>query len=102
MKLSHYRSQLEKVIAHRNGYLVLALASLAHSFLLAILNIVLIGRERIILTPPTIEKSFWVSAHHVSAEYLSEMTTFFAYLRLNATPDTIDNHRGWLSINRGS
>lgn len=93
MKFSIQRSQLEKIFAQRNGYMVLALGSLLICILQALTMFFLIGREKVILIPPSIEKSFWVSAQHVSPEYLSEMTTFFANLRLNITAESANQQR---------
>lgn len=93
MNISTYRSHLEKVISQRNGYLILAAASVMVCFLEAVIIFCLIGRERIVLVPPSIEKSFWVSSKSVSPEYLSEMTMFFANLRLNMTPEIAANQR---------
>jgi len=96
MRFSIARSQLEKIFAQRNGYMMLALGSLLICLLQMIMMFFLIGREKIILVPPTVEKSFWVSASHVSPEYLSEMTIFFANLRLNITPESAGIQRDTL------
>lgn len=88
MRFSIERSQLEKLFAQRNGYMMLALGSMLLCLMQVLVMFFLIGREKIILVPPNIEKSFWVTASHVSPEYLSEMTTFFANLRLNITPES--------------
>jgi len=88
MRFSIARSQIEKIFAQRNGYMMLALGSLLLCLLQAISMFFLIGREKVIIVPPHVEKSFWVTAAHVSPEYLSEMTTFFANLRLNMTTES--------------
>jgi conjugal transfer pilus assembly protein TraE len=87
------KSRLSVLVRQRNGYLVLASGLLLLSFILSLLCFYLSGRERIILVPPTITHSFWVTHTDVSPEYLSEMTTFFAYLRLNVTPENADSQR---------
>lgn len=89
MRLSFYRTQLEKVIAQRNGYLILGIMSLMVCFNLAILVYMLIDREKIVVTPAVLDQKFWITSNQVSPEYLLEMTSFFAYLRLNVTPDNI-------------
>jgi conjugal transfer pilus assembly protein TraE len=93
MRFSIARSQLEKIFAQRNGYMMLALGSMFICLMQIIIIFFLIGREKIILVPPNIEKSFWVSAQHISPEYLSEMTTFFANLRLNITSESASIQR---------
>lgn len=47
-----------------------------------------IGSEKIIISPPNIEKSFWVSADGVSKSYLEQMAYFFSGLVLTVTPST--------------
>lgn len=96
MRFSIERSQLEKIFAQRNGYMMLAMGSLLLCLLQVVVIFCLIGREKVILVPPSIEKSFWVSAQHVSPEYLSEMTTFFANLRLNMTAESAMTQRDTL------
>ena len=88
MRFAIERSKIEKLFAQRNGYMLLALGSMLLCMLQMIAMFFLTDREKIILIPPDIEKSFWVSAQHVSPEYLSEMTMFFANLRLNITPES--------------
>ena len=85
MDYAHYRSEIAQLIARRNGYVLLALASLALCIALVGLVFCLLGREKIVLVPSTVEKSFWVARNASSPEYLSEMSTFFAVLRLNTT-----------------
>ena len=93
MNLATYRSHIEKIVSQRNGYLVLASGALLVCLLQAVIILLLYGREKIIIVPPSIEKSFWVSANNVSPEYLSEMTLFFANLRLNLTTENADIQR---------
>lgn len=88
MKLSLARSEIEKMFAQRNGYLTLAAGAIFLCLLQSVIIFILIGKEKIVVVPPVIEKRFWVSAQGASAEYLSEMTTFFMNLRLNLTPES--------------
>ncbi len=87
MKTAIQLSHLQKLIAQRNGYLVLAAGLLLLCVLLSAMVLHLIGRERIIITPPVVHQSFWVDHNDVSPDYLSEMTSFFAQLRLTKNPD---------------
>jgi len=50
----------------------------------------MVGRERIVLTPPAIEKSFWVAKDKVSSSYLEQMGGFMAYLTLDVSPSSIE------------
>lgn len=93
MRSTLQKTRLLQLIEQRNGYLVLACGLMVLCVLLATLIFYLSNRERIVITPPVIDRSFWVTNSQVSPEYLSEMTVFFAYLRLNVTPDTVDSQR---------
>ena len=50
----------------------------------------LVGRDRVIVTPPSIDKTFWVSKDRVSSSYLEQMGSFIAYLTLDVSPQSID------------
>ncbi len=50
----------------------------------------MIGRDRVIVTPPSIDKTFWVSKDRVSSSYLEQMGSFIAYLTLDVSPQSID------------
>ena len=93
MKIQIQKSLLQYVIKRRNGYLAIACCSLLLNILLGIGMISMIGHEKIILVPPKIAQSFWISNTNVSAEYLLEMSHFFTTLRFNVTPITAENQR---------
>lgn len=67
---------------------ILALATCLVLSLLVNLNVV--GTERIVLVPPNISKTFWVSKDKVSKDGLEEMAAFVAWLQLNVSPKTVD------------
>ena len=48
-------------------------------------------REKTIVAPPVLEKSFWVHGDEVSPEYLEQMALFFAGLALTYHPDNVDD-----------
>lgn len=50
----------------------------------------LAGSERVVLVPPTIERTFWVENGVVDTEYLHQMAGFVAWLTLDVTPASID------------
>jgi conjugal transfer pilus assembly protein TraE len=80
-----------KDMRQRNRALALALGGLIGGLLVALLIIVnVIGSERTIVVPPTIDKTFWVTKDRVSKEYLEQMATFVAWLILDVTPATVD------------
>lgn len=80
-----------KELRQRNRALALTLAGVITGLLIALLIIVkLIGMERTIVVPPTINKTFWVTQDRVSKEYLEQMASFVAWLILDVTPATVD------------
>lgn len=56
--------------------------------LLAVIS--LVGRERTVLVPPVIEKSFWVTHNRVSPSYLEQMAAFVTYLTLDVSPQSVE------------
>jgi len=79
-----------KQVRRHNQRLSLWLGLLALGNLLSLFVIMgLIGRERTIVVPPTLEKSFWVSGDAVSREYLEQMGAFVAWLVLDVSPSSI-------------
>ncbi len=53
-------------------------------------NFKMLGNERTIVTPPKIEKSFWVTATTADRSYLEQMSAWVANLTLNVTADDIN------------
>lgn len=96
MKRIVQKSLLQYVIRHRNGYLAVACGSLFLNILLSFGVITMAGHEKIIIVPPKISQSFWVTESEVSPEYLVEMSHFFASLRFNITPSNAENQREML------
>lgn len=88
----HYErlTQDLKQVRQANRGLSLWLGLLVAGHLLSLVVILgLIGRERIIVVPPSLEKSFWVSGNTVSREYLEQMGAFVAWLVLDVSPSSI-------------
>ncbi|GAB2855762.1 hypothetical protein GCM10027277_25410 [Pseudoduganella ginsengisoli] len=46
----------------------------------------LVVEERVVVTPPQVTKSFWVSGERVSSAYLEQMGGYVAWLMLDLTP----------------
>jgi len=68
-----------------------ALALMGLSLCLALIVMFnMVGRDRVVITPPTIDKSFWVTKDRVSGSYLEQMGSFVAYLTLDVSPSSID------------
>ncbi|HVK54964.1 MAG TPA: type IV conjugative transfer system protein TraE [Burkholderiales bacterium] len=68
--------------------LIIGLLSL--SIILSVTAFSLVGRERVILVPPTVSKSFWLDSEKVSGDYLDQMALFLAHLMLNVSPRSVD------------
>lgn len=80
-----------KELRRRNRSLGVTLGGTVLGLLLALVIILdLIGAERTIVTPPAIDKTFWVSRDAVSASYLEQMAGFMAWLILDAAPASIE------------
>ncbi|MCV2219856.1 type IV conjugative transfer system protein TraE [Thauera sp. Sel9] len=80
-----------KALLRRNRGLGLAVGALAIGQVLsltALLNV--LGSERTVIVPPTIDKSFWVTRDKASTTYLEQMGSFIAWLVLDVSPGTID------------
>lgn len=84
-------------LRHNNRFLKLIVFALAASLVIFALALFkAIGNERIVVTPPTINKSFWVQRDKVSASYLYEMGDYVAGMMLNVTPTNIEYKRDTL------
>jgi len=80
-----------KEMRKRNRGLALAVGGLTTAILICLVIILnLIGTERTIVVPPSIDKTFWVTKDHASREYLEQMGGFVAWLILDVTPASID------------
>ena len=61
---------------------ILLAVSMLATLLLAAHTVRQAGRERVVVVPPAIHKSFWVEAERASPEYLEQMGYFLAQLTL--------------------
>jgi conjugal transfer pilus assembly protein TraE len=90
VKLSDQQLDI-KTLRSSNRGLGVAVAMLSGGLLLALVVILnILGSERTVLTPPTIEKTFWVSKDKASASYLEQMAGYMSWLILDVTPASID------------
>lgn len=93
MKSLLQKSRIQYLIHTRNGFLALASGSMLMNVFLIFVMFIMMGKERIVIVPPEINKSFWVDASHVSPEYLSEMSLFLTSIRFNLTPSNAEIQR---------
>ena len=89
MREGRYQSLFAEVLWRRNLWMVVAL-------IMAVANLGLSGwvltsdtREKTIVVPPTLDRSFWVHGDEVSPDYLEQMAVYFASLALSYNPDNI-------------
>lgn len=91
MRLDWLRADIASARRATGILAVLLLASLLVNIALSVLSLRMSGRERIVLVPPSVHKSFWVDAERASAEYLQQMAYFLMQLTLNVTPHSVDH-----------
>ncbi len=91
MKFALLQRDLGSARRATNVLVALLLASLATNLVLSVYAVQASGRERVILVPPTISKTFWVDQERVSAAYLEQMGYFLMQLILNVTPQSADH-----------
>ncbi|TCJ20176.1 type IV conjugative transfer system protein TraE [Parasulfuritortus cantonensis] len=89
MKKDAYEADVQ-VLSTQNKNLWLAVAGL---ILLLILALMLVwssmGSSRTVVTPPNIEKSFWITNGTASDTYLTQMAQWVSFLSLDVTPDNV-------------
>ncbi len=80
-----------KEMRRRNRGLGMAVGGLTAALLASLVIVLnLIGTERTIVVPPSIDKTFWITKDHASHEYLEQMGAFIAWLILDVAPASID------------
>ncbi|MCZ8320031.1 MAG: type IV conjugative transfer system protein TraE [Novosphingobium sp.] len=91
MRLDWLRSDLAGARRASTLLAILLAVSMLATLLLAIHTLRQAGRERVVVVPPAIHKTFWVEAERVSPEYLEQMGYFLAQLTLNVTPQSVEH-----------
>ena len=91
MNLTYLKSNLENLIKQRSALMVISVGLLLSNLLLVIK--IMSDSTRIIITPPEIQKSFWVEKGSVSPEYLEQMSLFIAHLVLDVSPGSAKRQR---------
>lgn len=81
--------------ANRTLGAIVALLSLCQLLSLGVIA-GMVGSERTIIVPPSIDKTFWVTRDKASTEYLEQMAGFMTWLVLDVSPSTIDWKRNVL------
>jgi len=91
MKLAWMREDLASARRAFTFLLALLLGSMLTNLVLGAFAFRMSGRERVVVVPPTIHKTFWVEDERVSAEYLEQMAYFLMQLTLNVSPLSVDH-----------
>jgi conjugal transfer pilus assembly protein TraE len=91
MNNAFLRSETHSLRFQRNA--LLAFSFLLSASLLLSLTLLSFKQERIIVTPPLIEKEFWVSSSAVSSTYLEQFGLFLSKLLFEKTPHSSRTQR---------
>ncbi|MEW8375828.1 MAG: type IV conjugative transfer system protein TraE [Candidatus Thiodiazotropha sp.] len=90
MRHQRYESDKNTALAGEARWRRFAYGLLAANAVLAVTVAGTDTTEKTIVTPPIIERPFWVKGSEVSPEYLEEMARYLSTLVMNATPKSID------------
>ena len=90
MFLGTFKKNLDQTRSTVGMLFVLLLISGAANIGLISLTYSAIGRERTVIIPPEVQKSFWVDNSRVSKEYLEQMATWILDLETSVTGHNID------------
>src|SRR5690242_10433642 len=77
-----------RILIERNRLLIALSITVGLSLLLGFSVFCLVGKERVVIVPPIVNRDFWVATDTVSDSYLEQMAEFFAGLLLNVTPNS--------------
>ena len=89
MDSTRYENDLDQLRSQNKRLMLVALLQTVVLFLAFILTLNLLGRDRTIVTPPTIDKSFWVTSDTASDDYIRQMSLWVSSLILDVTPDDV-------------
>lgn len=88
MKHARYKGMVDNLSSDNKFYKFAMLMMIVTCIVLALVVFSMNGKERTVVTPATLSKSFWVDDEQVSKEYLEQMGVFLAQLELSVTPNT--------------
>ena len=91
MRLAWLREDIASARRATTFLAVILTGSILANLVLAVFAVRLAGRERVVLVPPTIHKTFWIESDRVSGEYLEQMAYFLMQLTLNVTPQSVEH-----------
>jgi len=88
MNINNSLASYHQILVQRNRLLMGFAVTTGLSLLLGFSVFYLVGRERVVIVPPIVNRDFWVATDMVSDSYLEQMAEFFAGLLLNVTPNS--------------
>jgi len=91
MDVDFLQTKYQYVRYQRNAFLAITILLCIAVILLSICT--LKKNERIIITPPILEKEFWVDSHRVSASYLEQFSMYLAQLMLSKSEHSANAQR---------
>lgn len=91
MDAEFLQSKYQFIRFQRNAFLATTILLCLGVIVLSVC--VLKKSERIIITPPILEKEFWVDAHRVSPSYLEQFSVYLAQLMLTKTEHSAESQR---------
>jgi len=91
MRLAWLREDIASARRATTFLAIVLTGSILVNLVLAVFAVRLAGRERVVVVPPTIHKTFWLESDRVSAEYLEQMAYFLMQLTLNVTPQSVEH-----------
>jgi conjugal transfer pilus assembly protein TraE len=91
MNFINFKTTIHSLLKQRSALLIISMGLLVSNIILSIK--LLSENTRVIITPPEIQKSFWVDQGTVSPEYLEQMSTFIAHQILDVSPASAQRQR---------
>ena len=89
MKRDSYEADV-LMLARQNKFLWFTIAGLSTGLILTLMVAWAgMGATRTVVTPPKIEKSFWITDNTASGDYIEQMGQWVSYLTLDVTADNV-------------
>ncbi|MBK6742672.1 MAG: type IV conjugative transfer system protein TraE [Hydrogenophilales bacterium] len=89
MKRDAYEADVQ-MLSRQNRFLWITVGGLVTALILVLLVAWSgMGSNRTVVTPPRIDKSFWITDQTASGEYIEQMAQWVSYLTLDVTPDNV-------------
>jgi conjugal transfer pilus assembly protein TraE len=89
MKRDSYEADV-LMLARQNKFLWFTIAGLSTALILTLMVAWAgMGATRTVVTPPKIEKSFWITDNTASGDYIEQMGQWVSYLTLDVTADNV-------------